>query len=375
MKFFLSGILFTNRRAQVKKVTIDDVARRAGVSIGTVSAVINEKNIVKSETRKAVLIAMKELNYRPRGSARNLKNTATTYSSIGLLIRELDNPFYTAIALGVIEYASSKGYLVSIVSSEGDHKYEEKITQSFSDKDIKGAIIAPVLEGTAEIEHLFRLKMINFPFVLLENVKGIQANVVSINNIKAMKEAMKYLIDNGHSKIVHFSGPKHASHTYERIDGFRRAYSESHFAYNGDMIVPTGAHLDDGYHQCLEYFKNRIREDYPTAIVCYNDLVALGVMEALTELKIKIPDDISVVGNDDIPFSRHNPMQLTTIRAPMFELGRRAAEILIKNIESPEPLPVENVVLDAEFVIRKSTKILHPPLPTLNQHSLEETLT
>ncbi len=375
MKFFLSGSLFTNRRAQVKKVTIDDVARRAGVSIGTVSAVINEKNIVKSETRKAVLIAMKELNYRPRGSARNLKNTATTYSSIGLLIRELDNPFYTAIALGVIEYASSKGYLVSIVSSEGDHKYEEKITQSFSDKDIKGAIIAPVLEGTAEIEHLFRLKMINFPFVLLENVKGIQANVVSINNIKAMKEAMKYLIDNGHSKIVHFSGPKHASHTYERIDGFRRAYSESHFAYNIEMIVPTGAHLDDGYHKCIEYFKDRIREDYPTAIVCYNDLVALGVMEALAELKIKIPDDISVVGNDDIPFSRYNPMQLTTIRAPMFELGRRAAEILIKNIESPEPLPVENVVLDAEFVVRKSTKILHPPLPTLNQHSLEGTLT
>ncbi len=355
----------------MNKITIDDVARRAGVSIGTVSAVINEKNIVKAETRKAVLIAMKELNYRPRGSARILKNSSTEFGNIGLLIRELDNPFYTAIALGVREYAIRKGYLVIIASSEGDHTYEEKTTQGFSGKDIKGAIIAPVLDGTAEIEHLFRLKMINFPFVLLENVKGIQANVVSIDNIKAMKQAMKYLIDNGHSKIVHFAGPKHASHTYERIDGFRRAYSESNYAFNSEMIVSVGAHLEDGYSKCLEYFHNRSRDDFPTAIVCYNDLVAFGVMAALTEMNIKTPDEISIIGNDDIPFSRHIPLQLTTIRAPMLELGRRAAEILINNIESPEPLPIENVVLDAEFVIRNSTKALRPyPEGQLHEQSI-----
>jgi LacI family transcriptional regulator len=340
----------------LKKVTIGDVARRAEVSIGTVSAVINEKNTVKAETRNTVLNVMKELNYRPRGRARNLKNTITDTSSIGLLIRELDNPFYTAIALGVTEYARSKGYLVSIASSEGDHTFEEKIIKGFSGKDIRGAIIAPVLEGTAEIEHLFTLKMINFPFVLLENVKGIQANVVSIDNIKAMKEAIKYLIGIGHSKIVHFAGPNHASHTYERIDGFRRAYSESNFAFNNDMIVSTGAHLVDGYNKCLEYFKGKNKKDFPTAIVCYNDLVALGVISALNEMEIRIPEEISVVGNDDIPFSRHIPVPLTTIHAPMFELGRKASEILIRNIESPEPIPIENVVFDAEFVVRQSTK-------------------
>lgn len=344
----------------MSKVTIDDVARRAGVSKGTVSAVINGKNTVHLETRQAVLGAMKELNYRPRGSARNLKNPTTGSASIGLLVRELDNPFYTGIALGVMEHANSKGYFVLIASSEGDHTYEEKITQSFSGKDIKGAIIAPVLEGTAEIEHLFRLKMINFPFVLLENVKGIQANVVSIDNIQAMKDAMKYLIDNGHSKIMHFAGPRHASHTYERIDGFRRAYSESHFAFNSDMIIPAGAHLEDGHRTCLEFFKNRRREDFPTAIICYNDLVALGVMAALTEMNINVPGEVSVVGNDDIPFTRHIPVDLTTIHAPIRELGRKAAEILIKNIESPVPLKIENVVLHAEFVVRESTRTLLP---------------
>jgi LacI family transcriptional regulator len=340
----------------MKKVTIEDIAREAGVSKGTVSAVINQKNTVNSETREIVLDTMKQMNYRPRGSARNLRRAKKEDASIGLLIRELNNPFYTTLALGVMEYATSRGYLVLIASSEGDHEYEDKITDTFSIRDIKGAIIAPVMEGTAEIEHLFELKIVNFPFVLLESVRGIQANVVSINNIKAIKEAMKYLMDNGHSRIVHFAGPKHAFHTYERIDGFRRAYSESRFAYNSDMVVPTGALLEDGYRTCREYFLNRKREDFPTAIVCYNDLVAYGVITALTELGIKVPDEISVVGNDDIPFSRLIPTKLTTIQAPIRELGHKAAEILIRNIESPEPLPVENVVLDANLVIRESTK-------------------
>jgi DNA-binding LacI/PurR family transcriptional regulator len=200
--------------------------------------------------------------------------------------------------------------------------------------------------------------MLNFPFVLLENVRGIQANVVSIDNIKAMKNAMKYLFNNGHSRIVHFAGPKHASHTYERIDGFRQAYSESHFVFNSDMIISTGAHLEDGYKTCLEYFQNKSRDDFPTAIVCYNDLVALGVISALNKMRIKIPDEISIVGNDDIPFSRHIPVQLTTIRAPMFELGSKATEILIRNIESSKPLQIENVEFEAEFIMRQSTKAL-----------------
>jgi LacI family transcriptional regulator len=347
----------------MKNVTIDDIAREAGVSKGTVSAVINQKNTVNAETRELVLGTMKKLNYRPRGSARNLRGGSRGYANIGLLIRELDNPFYTNLALGVQEYSRDKGYMVSIASSEGSHSYEEKITDSYAVKDIKGAIIAPVLEGTSEIEHLFELKMINFPFVLLESVRGIQANVVSVNNIKAMKEAMKYLMENGHSRIVHFSGPQHASHTYERIDGFRRAFSESRFAFNHDMIVPTGAHLDDGYRVCHEFFRDRNKVDYPTAIVCYNDLVALGVMTALTELNLSVPDDISIIGNDDIPFATHIPVKLTTIHAPIRELGRRAAEILIRNIESHEPLPIENVVLDAELVIRESTKRISSPQP------------
>jgi DNA-binding LacI/PurR family transcriptional regulator len=120
----------------VKKVTIGDVAKRAEVSIGTVSAVLNEKNTVKPETRKIVLSTMKELNYRPHGSARNLKNADAYSDSIGLLVRELDNPFYTAIALSVMEYAKSKGYLVVIASSEGDHT-KKRLLMAFQEKILR----------------------------------------------------------------------------------------------------------------------------------------------------------------------------------------------------------------------------------------------
>lgn len=342
----------------MKRATIDDVARRAGVSKATVSAVLNHKNVVRAETRTAILKVIKDLQYRPRPSARTLKRTAGARRSIDVLVRELDNPFYSTVALGVMQCASEKGYMVLVTSSEGSHAREEEITQAFSGREVRGAIIAPVLQGTAEIEHLFRLKMINFPFVLLEKVAGIRANVVGVDNVKAIHEAVKYLIRGGHRRIVHFSGPSHASHTYERIDGFKRGFLESALAFSSELVVPTGAHLQSGYDACLEYFKGIPRSQRPTAIVCYNDLVALGVMSALHDLRVPVPEAVSVVGYDDIPFAGHAPVKLTTVRVPMLELGRKASEILIRHIESPHPLPEEDVVLDAELVVRESTKPL-----------------
>ena len=342
----------------MKKITISDVANKVGVSKGTVSAVINTKNTVESSTRDQVLEAMKELNFRPKGRARNLKNELQD-KSIGIIIKDINYPFYTSIASGAKEYANSKGYSIIIASSENDHECEKQFSHFFSTKDIKGTIMAPIVDGTAEIEHLFKLKMINYPFVLLEAVKGIQANVVAIDNIKAIKKAVKYLMDSGHSKIVHFAGPQQSSHTRERIEGFRHAFSESTLIFRDDMIVFVGSRYEESYANTLDYFKNRNREDYPTAIVCFNDQQALAVLTVLKELNINVPNDISIIGNDDIFYAKIYPIPLTTIRAPQHEIGRRAAEILIRNIESSTLLPTEQVVLETEFIIRESTKVLN----------------
>jgi len=344
----------------MKRITIEDVAKKTGVSIGTISAVINGKNTVKHSTRTHILETMKELNFRPKGIARNLK-TSSQEKSIAVIIKDLNYPFYTSIASGVKDYANSKGYAVIVASTDNDHECERNFSHLFSAKDVKGLIIAPIVEGEAEIEHLFRLKVINYPFVLLENVKGIQANVVAIDNKKAIKKAVKYLIDSGHSRIVHFTGPPSSTHSRERIEGFRYAFSESPLVFTKDMIVSCGSDYDESYIKTIEYFKNRNKKDYPTAIVCFNDQQALAVMTALIKLKIKIPDDISIIGNDDILYANIYPVPLTTIRAPQVEIGRKAAEILIRNIESKIQLPPERVILDTEFVIRESSKVLTVP--------------
>ncbi len=342
----------------MKRITMDDVAKRAGVSKATVSAVINDKNTVKSQTRNHVVQVIKELNFRPKMVARDLKNGSQD-KSIGIVIKDLNYPFYTAIATGAKEYANSKGYSVIVASSENDHKCEKKFTHLFSTKDIKGTIIAPIIESNAEIEHLFRLKMINYPFVLLEAVNGIQANVVAIDNKKAIKKAVTYLIESGHTKIVHFAGPAHSSHTHERIEGFRHAFSESTLAFKNDMIVPIGSRHEESYGKTLEYFKSKSREDYPTAIVCFNDQQALAVLTALRDLGIRVPDEISIIGNDDIYYAQTFPVPLTTIRAPQREIGRWAAEILIRNIESSTLLAPEHIMLETELVIRESSRVLN----------------
>jgi LacI family transcriptional regulator len=342
----------------MKKITLDDVARESGVSKGTISAVINAKDWVRPQTRELVLDVMRSLNYRPRGLASNLKRDAHD-RSIGIIIKDFGYPFYQSIATGVKEYADTRGYCVIVASSDDDRRSEEQLTRLFSEKDVNGTIIAPTLEGESEIDHLFKLKRLNYPFVLLEDVKGIQANVVAIDNLKAIKKVVTYLINSGHTKIVHFAGPQHSSHTQERIDGFRHAYSESTLVFRDDMIVPLGSHSEECVSRAKKYFRSKRRREYPTAIVCFNDQQAIAVITALTDLSIRVPDDISVIGNDDISYASKCPVPLTTVRAPQHEIGVKAAEILIRHIESTSLLPPERVVLETELVLRGSSKAMN----------------
>jgi LacI family transcriptional regulator len=342
---------------KVKEVTIEEIAKRAGVSKGTVSAVLNDKNKVRPSTKENILQVMKSLNYRPKGVARNLK-IGNAGKCIGIIVKELNYPFFTTIAEGAKEYAGSKGYSLIIASSDYNLESEKKFTDLFSAKDIRGAIIAPLVEGDSEIEHLLKLKMLNYPFVLLADVKGITANVVEIDNKRAIKKAVEYLINIGHKRIVHFAGPPESAHTKERIDGFKSAFSESNLVFNKEMIIPIEAHNEVSYEKTIKYFKSRNRKDYPTAVVCFNDLQALAVMAALQDLNIKIPKDISIIGKDDIHCAGIYSMPFTTIKSPQKEIGQKAAEILIRNIESQDLIPIERIVLDTELIIRKSTKRL-----------------
>lgn len=337
-----------------QNITISDVADRADVSKATVSAVINDKDTVRNSTRKRVLRAIEDLNYRPSESARR-RFRSDLDRSIGIVIKEDDNPYYAEIIAGARDLATEKGYTLLVASSEGSYDAEKRIVDLLTSKEVDGLIITPSLDAQADLSHIFDLKRRNVPFVLLEEVRGVQANLVDIDNVAASHKAVKYLIEHGHERIAHFAGPSYSMHSEERIQGVRQAYSESHLVFNRELIVEAGAHLNDGYQSGLAYFKALDPERYPTAITCYNDLVATGLLRALRELGLRIPDDVSIIGCDDLEISEYLSVPLSSIRSPKFEMGRCATEILIRNIEASRVPPLEKEYLEAELVLRAST--------------------
>ncbi len=341
----------------MKNPTITDVAVLAGVSKSTVSAVLNNRNTLREDTRRRVVRAIAELNYRPSPAARRgFKRTPGR--SISLIVKEMQNPYYAEVFTGVQEIAYERGYLVSVSSSEGDFDVERRLVEQCTEQEMDGLIVAPILNDETDLSHIFEIKRSKIPFVLLEDVRGIRANLVDVDNIQASAEAVRYLIRNGHSRIMHLAGPTYSQHSEERAEGVRRAFSESHLIFDDSLVLPGGDSLDDGYRAAIAFFGELPAERRPTAVTCYNDLVALGLMRALRELGIRVPEDVSVVGFDDLRMLEYFPLALTTVHVPKYEMGRGAAELLIQQIESRAHSEVVKQHLDAKLVVRESTRSL-----------------
>jgi DNA-binding LacI/PurR family transcriptional regulator len=338
------------------RATITDVAREAGVSKATVSAVLNDRASVKDSTRARVLEAIEKLNYRPTQLA---ASTGThELKSLGIVVKEIDNPYYADVVLGARSRAVQSGYSLVVLSSEGEYDAERRAVELMRAKQIDGLIATPVLDEHADLSHFFELKRRNYPFVLLEAVRGVPASLVDVDNVEASRRAVEHLIALGHTRIVHFAGPEYSMHTHERIDGARRACSASRLVFGDDDIIPAGAHLESGYRAALATFRTAPAESRPTAVSCYNDLVAIGVMRALRELGLRVPDDVSVVGFDDIPLAQYVDVPLTTVRVPTFRMGTIAADMLITHVESKTSVPVQKAYLEAQLVVRASTATL-----------------
>lgn len=336
------------------RTTIRDVAERAGVSNATVSNVINDKGKVSESTRKTVLKAIEALNYRPNASAqRRLQKNGP--KSIGLVVKEMHNPYFADVIVSAQERANAEGYSIMLSSSEGKRETEGQIVELFVEKDVDGIIINPLLDRNADLSHLFDLKRRNIPFVLLEEVHGLQSNLVDVDNVQAARDITSYLIDLGHEDIVHFTGPEYSMHSQERVEGFRQAFFDSQLVYSDDFVIRAGARLEEGYQTGMEYFQDLPPADRPTAVMCYNDLVAIGLLRALRELDIDVPGEVSVTGFDNVKTCDYAPVPLTTMGVPTAEMGRAAVEVLIRQIESDGTREPEVVNLQAKMTVRAST--------------------
>ncbi len=336
-----------------KNATIHDVATRSGVSIGTVSAVLNRKKTVSEETRKRVLQAISDLQYRPSAAARR-RLQPTTAKSIGLIVKEVGNPYFADIIFGVQEAAREHGYQVLVGHTERSCELEQRLTELLVAKDVNGLIINPLLDDKGDLPHLSEVLWTNVPLVLIEGLRGIRTGMVDVDNVAAEREVVEHLLGLGHRRIVHFAGPRYSAHSAERIEGFRAALHESPLGENDPVVLHAGASLEDGYRAGLAYDWNP-GDGRPTAVTCYNDLVAIGVLRALRERGLRVPEDVSVVGFDDIDMASYLSVPLTTVRMPRREIGRRSTEMLIRAIEAAGAATPETVFLETELVVRAST--------------------
>ena len=342
-----------------KRVTIADVADKAGVSTGTVSAVLNARPTVRHETRQRVLHAIDHLGYLPSASAQQLGSGGDGAGSfpptVGIVIKEIDNPFYAEVIKGAGAELTGQGYVPIICTSGGDFEKEGQVIDSLRGHDVRGVIVAPVLDADVDLSHLFLLRRSGFPFVLLETVPGLKANAVSVDNVAALQNAVQYLMELGHRRIVHFVGPAYTRNSLDRRMGFEKAFSQSPLQVSEDAFVSAGSRFEDGHEAGLRHFRGADPATRTTAVACFNDNVALGLISALMELGLRVPEDVSVVGFDDIPAATQTPWPLTTVHVPKLEMGKRAVDIILERLGEPPGADPSVITLDFELAIRKTT--------------------
>lgn len=332
------------------KLTISDIAKLANVSVSTVSIVLNKKLGVSESTRKKVLKVIEKYNYNPNQLAQSLASKET--KSIGLIIKEIDNPYFSKVMKGVYDAAAEIGYSVLLGSSELDAEKEADIINTMLSKRVDGLIISPIQNDETNFVSLAHLLNDNIPLVILGMLDNQSVNSVDIDNRKAAYEAVGHLIKLGHKNIAYLGGPPHSGHAQKRYLGYQNALNESGIPINEQNVFVIGPNIEDSFNITYKLFTKK--SERPTAIYCYNDLSAIGAINALEKLKLNVPEDISVFGFDNIDFGKYLKIPLSTINLPAYKIGEESVKLLIKAIHSDGEIKNEKVILDHELVKRNT---------------------
>jgi LacI family transcriptional regulator len=275
--------------------------------------------------------------------------------TIGLIIADMANPFYSKVTQGVEETARQHGYSTILVDTHEDDNDERQAVQVLRSKQVDGIIIHP---AQASSDHIAGLLQLGIPTVLVNRYfPGLEIDCIINNNRHGACLAVRHLIELGHRRIAHITGPAQISSVCERISGYRQALEEAVIPFDESLIIHTALGLQAGCETGRSLFQSGL--DF-SAIYVYSDYLAVGVFKAARELGLHIPLDYSLVGYDDIEFAEFLETPLTTVRQPMYEIGQRAVLLLIENIENPGHVPGQKkIVLEPELVIRQSTAPPH----------------
>lgn len=325
---------------------MEDVARQAGVSLMTVSRVINHKDGISDATRRRVQKIIDQLGYRPSDIARSLVTDRT--STIGLVVIDNSNPFFSEVARGVEHAAYAEGYNVLLCNTNEDTERELAVLRSLEEKRVDGVILcSPRLDENSlqnALQQQAAVVLIN------RRLSDPRFGMIILNDVRGGRMATEHLLSRGHKAIGFLSGPQNSYSGQMRAKGYCVALEAAGIGYRAEWVRHCWPVVESGR---LETYKLLTAQPEITAVFCYNDLSAIGAMHACMELGRRIPDDISIVGFDNIPFAAWVTPSLTTCHIPMYDVGNQAMQLLSEFINSCSG-NCQDILIEPELIVRNS---------------------
>ncbi|HOU14849.1 MAG TPA: LacI family DNA-binding transcriptional regulator [Anaerolineae bacterium] len=329
-----------------KRVTIQDVAEAAGVSRQTVSRAINELGEISPETRAHVLRIAEEMGYRPSSIARGLATQHT--GTLGLIVPDVANPFFSEVARGAEHQAYAKGYNVFLCNTDEDPQREVAVLRSLEDKRVDGVVLC----SSRLDEATLRAALTNHSSVVLINrqLRGNDFGAVMIDDKLGGQTITQHLLRAGHQAIGFLTGPPASRSGRKRVEGFLATLMAVGVPYQQDWLLPCAPTVEGGQEAALALLTHHPEL---TALFCYNDLVAVGALQAAAELRRAVPDDLAIAGFDDIPLAALVTPPLTTCRVCRYDMGAQAMGMLLERIAGCTD-ECQRIVVTPELIIRAS---------------------
>lgn len=329
----------------IKNISIKDVALKAGVSVSTVSHVMNGTRFVRPETRDRVKAAMGSLGYRPSSLARALKMNRTM--TIGMLVTNSTNPFFAEVVHGLEDKCFQHGYSLILCNAGDNTERQRTYLQTLLMKRIDALVVMTANTAPEFYQELRALD--DFPMVVLDSDAEMEACVVGDDSVLGGRLAAQFLLDRGFRRIGFLTGPVDHPRSRDRWKGCSQAMSEAGIAMDSVLKVTGELSISGGYTAMQELLK----QGRPEALFAFNDLMAMGAYRAAAEAGLKIPTELSIIGYDDLEIASYMIPALTTIHQPSYGLGAKAAEILIEHLIKKTKLPA-TLTLEPRLVVRDS---------------------
>ena len=328
--------------------TIQDVATRAGVAPITVSRVLNRSGYVSESTRQRVEAAAAELDYVPNLLARGLRSNRT--NTLALVLTDITNPFWTTVARGVEDAARARGFSVILCNTDENEAKQEQYVDVLIRKRMDGFLLAPARSTPEPIRKI--QKQADAPVVVLDRrIVDAQVDLVCGDSYGGSYALTQYLLQLGHRRIGILSGPQTVSTSVERVQGCIDAMQEANIE-NGAEFVQFGEYTVEGGYSMMQQML--ARQPHPTAIFATNNFIAIGALQHLRKVGLRVPQDISLVGFDDLPLSWNTEPFLTVAVQPAYQIGQQGADLLMDRIANSAAADPQEIVLPAELIIRQS---------------------